>query len=98
MNYFYAKTTGNSNLRNHLTKRHAVAYDNAIIDNGWSYKLSTHSDDVAHNNINTRNDVTNRLVPPFSPKAFLDHLVRFIVADDQVCLNDFMFFNTLTPL
>ena len=95
MNYFYAKATGNSNLRNHLTKRHAVAYDNAIIDNGWSYKLSTHSDDVAHNN--TRNDVTNWLVLPFSPKVFLDNLVRFVIADDQVRLNDFMFFYTLTP-
>jgi hypothetical protein len=96
MNYFYAKATGNSNLQNHLTKQHAIAYDNAIIDNGWSYKLSTHSDDVAHNN--ACNDVTNRLVLPFSPKTFLEYLVHFIVADNQVRLNDFMFFYTLTPL
>ena len=80
MNYFYAKATGNSNLWNHLTKRHAIAYNNAIIDNGWSYKLSMHSDNVAYNN--TCNDVTNQLVPPFSPKAFLDNLVHFIIADD----------------
>ena len=71
-------------------------YDNAIIDNGWSYKLSIHSDDVAHNN--TYNDVTNWLVAPFSPKAFLNNLICFIIADDQVYLNDFMFFYTLTPL
>ncbi len=55
-----------------------------------------HSDDAAHNN--THNDVTNQQVLPFSPKTFLEYLVCFIVADDQVRLNNFMFFYTLTPL
>ncbi len=65
------------------------------MDNKWDYKLSTHSDDTAHNN--TRN-VTNPQVLPFSPQTFLEYLVRFVVADDQVCLNDFMFFYTHTSL
>ena len=94
-NYFYAKATGNSNLRRHLLKQHPTEYDTAIVDNKWDYKLSTHSDDAAHNN--TRN-VTDPQVPPFSPQAFLEYLVRFVVADDQVRLNDFMFFYTLTLL
>ena len=94
-NYFYAKATRNSNLRRHLTKQHAIEYDSAIVDNRWTYKLLTHSDDVAHNI--TRN-VTNPQVLPFSPQLFLEYLVHFIVADDQVCLNDFMFFYTHTSL
>ena len=30
-------------------------------------------------------DMAIQEVPPFSEQAFLDHLVCFIVADDQVC-------------
>jgi hypothetical protein len=88
-NYFYARTTGNSNLRRHLTRQHPKEYDTAIMDNNWDYKLSTHSDDTAHNN---NCNVANSQVPPFSPQTFLEYLVRFVVADDQVCLKDFMFF------
>jgi hypothetical protein len=66
------------------------------VDNKWHYKLSTHSEDASTHN-NARN-VANPAVPPFSAQTFLEYLVRFIVADDQVRLNDFMSFYTLTFL
>ena len=39
-----------------------------------------------------------RDIPSFSPLVFLDHLVRFIVADDQVSSDDLAFVLTLTSL
>jgi len=39
-----------------------------------------HAEDTSIHNAN----VTIRPVPPYSPQAFLDYLVRFIVSDDQV--------------
>ena len=41
---------------------------------------------------------TNREVPPFSHGVFADHLVRFIVADDQVSRDNLAFFHILTGL
>lgn len=57
--------------------------------------MSTYSNDNAQND---PRKVPNPEVPTFSPQAFLEYLVRFIVADDQVRLKDFMFFYKLTHL
>ncbi|KAH9015354.1 hypothetical protein EDB85DRAFT_2156756 [Lactarius pseudohatsudake] len=80
-NYFYSKNTGNSNLRCHLSKQHTKVYDDAISKYGWSYKLSTQSEDPSRHQNNRK--LRNQDIPSFSPGSFLDHLVRFIVADDQ---------------
>jgi hypothetical protein len=81
-NYFYGKNTGNSNLRRHLYKIHPEEYDRAIVDNNWDYKLSTHSDGAStHQNAH---NLRNQDLPQFSPATFLEQLVRFVVADDQV--------------
>jgi hypothetical protein len=64
------------------------------MDNKWNYKLTTQSDEPStHKNARK---VRDQELPPFSPGVFLEHLVRFVVADDQVCLNDLGFFHTLT--
>ena len=72
-------STGNSNLRRHLRNHHPQEYDKAIVDNKWDFPLS--SVNVASNH---GSNTTAQPVPLFSAKAFLEHLVRFIVADDQV--------------
>ncbi len=53
------------------------------MDNKWDFKLSTQVNVPSnHSALNA----TTRSVPPFSTNTFLEYLVRFIVADDQVCL------------
>jgi hypothetical protein len=81
-NYFYGIKTGNTNLRRHLHKQHPQEYDRTVVEKGWSYRLSTQTDGTsAHSN--ARN-ARNPDLPSFSPAAFLEQLVRFTVADDQV--------------
>jgi len=93
--YFYAKSTGTSNLRSHLRIIHPTEYDEAVAANGWPYKLST---EVNNPSAQNSRDDTTRIVPPFSPEAFLEYLIHFIVADDQVWLINVRFFRTLTNL
>lgn len=61
----------------------------------WGYKLSTESRDASTQNARNQRGCE---VPSFSTEAFLEHLVRFIVADDQVSSDDLVFFHTLTNL
>jgi len=83
-NYIYSSSTANNNLRNHLYKHYAAVYDQTVADNNWPYSLSTHMND-AHSHKNAGNvRVCDRAVPQFSAVAFLESLVSFIVADDQV--------------
>ncbi len=60
------------------------------MDNKWDYKLLTHSDGTSIHN--KAHDVNNLEVPLFSAHTFLEYLVHFIIADDQVRLKDFMLF------
>ena len=94
-NFFYGKTTSNSNLRNHLLKKHPKEYDKAVSDYKWKYRLSTQSPSNDPSTHNIRNLIRQGL-PPFSRAAFLEHLVRFIVTDDQVRLISLHFILTLT--
>jgi hypothetical protein len=82
-NYFYMQSTGGTDLQKHLYRRHPNEYDEACTTYHWPNRrlqsvgeapTQTHG---AHGNL-----------PPFSNKTFMNHLVRFIVADDQVCLFD----------
>ena len=84
-NFFYSKDTGTTNLRRHLRTLHAEEYDEEIKKNNWSYKLSTQADSLSMQR--TVRKLRDQELPPFSPATFLEHLVRFVVADDQVRLN-----------
>jgi hypothetical protein len=98
-NFFYGPKTRNTNLRRHLHQVHSDEYDKVVLLNKWTYKLSTQTRDAStqsgdastHNAHNKR----DRQLPSFSPASFLEHLVRFIVADDQVSPDD-VFFHALT--
>jgi hypothetical protein len=94
-NYIYGPKTGNTNLRRHLHSAHGDVYDKVVLQHKWGYKLSTESRDASTQNARNQRD---RDVPSFSPAAFLEHLVHFVVADDQVSLDDLVFFHTLTSL
>ena len=91
-NFIYGPKTGNTNLRRHLYHVHAEEYDKAVVQHKWAYKLSTQSHDASTQNARNQR---GREVPSFSPPVFLEHLVRFIVADDQVSPDDLVFFHTL---
>jgi hypothetical protein len=87
-NYFYLRFTGSGNLRRHLITKHGEEYKTAADENGWKYAASivTRTDGTQTSDRNVRNPN----MPRFSPANFLEALVRFIVADDQVCLNVFI--------
>jgi hypothetical protein len=76
-----------------MYSQHAAEYDQAVIDNNWNYKLLTDcGDDSTHKIARNSRD---RRVPRYSPASFLDHLVYFVVADDQVSLSDIVSIHTL---
>jgi len=83
------------NLKNHLHNHHPLEYDKANKDNNWEYKtLAMSKDATAHG---AHNAITQS-VPPFSEEAFLEYLVRFVVADDQVWFTNLGFLHVLTHL
>jgi hypothetical protein len=76
-----------------MHRLHASEYDRVVTEHGWGFKLSTETNDAS--NVAKLRD---KSIPQFSPDVFLEHLVAFIVADDQVSPNKRMYFLTLTYL
>ena len=95
-NYIYLSITVNNNLQNYLYKHHAEEYNQTVLKNNWKYKLLTQINDAASckNAVN----VHDWALSQFSLMAFLEHLVCFIVADDQVSSKNLVFFHMLTCL
>lgn len=75
----YKVNTGKTNCRNHLLSRHAAVYDKTVQENNWPYRLSTEKPGKA-----TVGELRKRALPQFTLDSFIEYLVRFIVADDQV--------------
>jgi hypothetical protein len=80
----YGTRTANGNLRNHMYKNHPQEYDQAVEQNGWNHRLSSETNDPRGGS--NPGNVRKESLPAFSPEAFMEYLVRFIVADDQVSL------------
>jgi hypothetical protein len=80
VNYMYEKGSGKSNCRKHLRKVHPAIYDMKVQENNWPYRLSTEEPDVK----TTVGELCKRALPHFTLESFIEYLVRFIVADDQV--------------
>ncbi|KAI9456111.1 hypothetical protein BJY52DRAFT_1224346 [Lactarius psammicola] len=59
-------------------------YNQAIVEYKWKYRLSTQSD-IASTHKNAHN-IHNHKLPSFSLAAFLEHLVCFVIANDQLCM------------
>ena len=77
--YAYGIKTGTANLRLHLEKTHKQQYIQLHTDMGWIYKPILKKDAEP-----TVADNRKQALPPFSPETFLEYLVRFVTADDQV--------------
>ena len=75
----YLYTTATGNCRKHLRLQHAAIYDEAVLKNKWPYRLSTEDPLKA-----TLGQLRKSALPPFSSRSFIDYLVCFVVADDQV--------------
>ena len=97
-NFIYAPKTRNTNLRRHLHVIHAEEYDKAVTENKWTYKLSTHQSQTGDASTHSARNNRDHELPSFSPAVFLELLVRFVVADDQVSPDNLPFFHTLTRL
>ena len=74
---------------------HDKVYDQMVIERNWPYKLSTEVKNVSKKDAG---NVRDHGLPRFSSEAFLEYLVRFIVADDQVSPINLAFFLALTCL
>lgn len=79
-NYMYQLGSAKTNCRNHLRSKHRETYDKTIVEKNWPYPLST-EDRVDKPNAG---ELRRQTLPRFTGESFLDYLVRFIVADDQV--------------
>jgi hypothetical protein len=69
----YKPSCSNSTLRLHLERHHIDDWRALGAQNNWEFPK-------ANNNVATPQDTR----PPFSHKAFLECLVKFVISDDQV--------------
>ena len=87
--HHHAVSTATGTLRNHLNKSHREEYDRACAQNGWkNYLVDADVQKAAKAKEITQ--VAKR--ESFTMDGFLKHIVKFIVADDQVSRNIRLFF------
>ncbi|KAI0281889.1 hypothetical protein BC826DRAFT_974463 [Russula brevipes] len=79
INFQFSAKTSNSPLRGHLDSTHRVEYLRLHKERGWKSQLKSMKD--AEMESTPVSEVPSDV---FSLETFLDHLVKFIVADDQV--------------
>lgn len=79
-----------------MYRRHSENYDEVLLKKKWKHlRLST---DVKNTSSRKASNGRDRSLPQFSSTAFLDYLVSWIVADDQVSPNRPRFFPALMHL
>jgi hypothetical protein len=76
----YRLSTSKSNCRRHLRSIHGPDYDAAVRKNKWPFPLST---EIPNAKIPI-GEQGGQVLPEFTVETFIEYLVRFIVADDQV--------------
>lgn len=79
-NYMYKVDTGKLNCCKHLVNRHSDIYDKTVQENNWPFRLSTETPGTK----TTVGELRKCALPRFTLESFIEYLVRFIVADDQV--------------
>ncbi|KAH9167408.1 hypothetical protein EDB89DRAFT_1856550 [Lactarius sanguifluus] len=87
----FSLTTGSSNLREHLVDCHRNEWVKSCVDLGLTIKgkdglAARAAYEVEHSGgyLTNPSSVTSEDCPQFSPEAFVDALVEWIVANDQV--------------
>jgi hypothetical protein len=76
----YKVGMGKSNCRNHLLICHTAIYDKTVQEKNWSYCLSAEKPGAK----TTVSDLCKHALPKFTLESFIEYLVHFIVANDQV--------------
>lgn len=71
----YRPSTGGANIRKHLQTKHTAEYQKKCLEMGW---------DFARKTTEPTGQLRKNSLPAFSADAFLEYLVRFVTADDQV--------------
>lgn len=80
----YSPSCSNSSLRLHLENEHKEEYIRLCKENGWKNQLPRSRPATVLEPVHAgATQAFSRT--KFTPEAFLDHLVNFIVTDDQVC-------------
>lgn len=82
---WYSYTTANSNLRNHLEAEHKEEYLRVCEEKGWEMQLPKLK--LQRLNAAAADSFGDRSEPSrstFTKELFLQHLINFITADDQV--------------
>lgn len=73
----YGITTGTSNLRKHLVLCHEELYVQKCQDKGWTYGTPKVKEPTIGEN-------RKSAIPPFTAEGFVEYIVRWVTADDQV--------------
>jgi hypothetical protein len=95
-NYKYSWRTATSGLRSHLERFHKEEYLRIGKEKGWVIQLASLKSLSLSQQVNSAaNDLPPQIM--FSPDAVTDHLVRFIVANDQVRLTLLVEVESLIP-
>jgi hypothetical protein len=85
INHKYAPATGISNLRYHIECHHADEYIKICEEKNWPMMLAKQRAIDEQSNPGLQATSTDASRPAFSAKNLVRALVKFIVADDQVC-------------
>lgn len=76
----YVPGNSNTTLHAHLDRSHCDMYLKACEQNKWEVKISS-----ARQEQEQTTSTLDANQTPFSKSAFIEHLVRFIATNDQVC-------------
>jgi hypothetical protein len=93
--YQFASTTGYQGLRRHLESQHKEEYLRKCQENGWKVQLPNLMKEQKEALAEVRKKAQEAR-SPFTPEALLQHLVNFIVADDQVSSNQLPWLKLVT--
>ena len=84
-NFEFKTSTSNTTLRAHLANIHLALYLETCSVNKWTPQLpKKFQSESKGGGGGGGGDGGDRPRPAFTPNVFLQHLVNFIVADDQV--------------
>jgi hypothetical protein len=88
INFTFSPNTANTTLRSHIERLHLDEHVRICKARGWSMLLPKQKQQVTEANTGQPRD-PGAPRSQFSRQTFLEHIIHFIVADDQVCLNIF---------
>lgn len=90
--FIYGQNTSNGILRGHLDRHHQADYLQLAGERGWKVQLPSQVN--LEKVIVKTVDVTPRV--PFSVDTAIDYIIKFVVANDQVSVNQLSCTSSLT--